>query len=114
MAEEDIPPAGQRLFDGIKSALAQSGRTDIQLAPVECMNGCQSSCTAAIQASGKYSFVIGNLSDDASSIEDLVAFTRAHNAAENGLPAWRERPVHIRKNTLARLHPAPLTDSPTK
>ncbi len=115
LAEDDATPSGQRLFDGVQAALSKcDGAEFVQLAAVECMNGCQSSCTAAVQAPGKYSFVIGNLSDDDSRIDDLIAFSRAHHEADTGLPAWRERPVHIRKNTLARLHPAPSIDPSSK
>ena len=30
---------------------------------------------------------------------------RFHHAHAEGLPVWRERPVHIRKNTIARVPP---------
>lgn len=84
---------------------------DVEIHAVECMNGCQSACTASLQAAGKYSFLIGNLDDSAERVDDLLSFANAHAAAENGLPAWRERPVHVRKNTLARLHPVVLPSS---
>ena len=36
---------------------------------------------------------------------DIVAFARLHQAHDQGLPMWRERPDHIRKNTVARVPP---------
>ena len=30
---------------------------------------------------------------------------RLHQAHDQGLPVWRERPDHIRKNTVARVPP---------
>jgi predicted metal-binding protein len=36
-----------------------------------------------------------------------VRFARLHRAQPDGLPVWRERPVHIRKNTIARVPPLP-------
>ena len=36
---------------------------------------------------------------------DIVAFARLHQAHDQGLPVWRERPAHIRQNTVARVPP---------
>ena len=103
----DGPPEGQKLFEALQKACAQLPDLDgqISIAPVECMNGCQSACTVAIRADNKYNFVIGQLDASDEKVDDLLSFAQSYVNADNGLPAWRDRPVHIRKNTLVRLHP---------
>ncbi|PLW78622.1 hypothetical protein C0081_03275 [Cohaesibacter celericrescens] len=103
----DGPPDGQALFEALQDACAKRPDLDGQIAitPVECMNGCQLACTVAIRADNKYNFVIGKLDSSAEKIDDLLNFAQSFVDSENGLPPWRDRPVHIRKNTLVRLHP---------
>ena len=97
------PRPGARLF------AALDGRaSDIDVVAVECLSNCQRSCTAAITAPGKWTYVIGHL-DPGQHVDDILQFARAHDAHAEGLPVWRERPVHIRKNTIARVPPMPLT-----
>lgn len=105
--------AGKALYARVEDALAQREdlRDELTLQPVECMNGCQRGCVAALRTEGKFTFVIGHLAPSEERSNDLLNFAQSHITAENGLPAWRERPEHIRKNTLARLHPLPATDA---
>ena len=37
-----------------------------------------------------------------------LQFARQHQAHVDGLPVWRERPEHVRKNTIARVPPMPV------
>jgi len=60
---------------------------------------CQRSCSAAVSAPGKWTYVIGGLDPD-HHVGDIVAFARLHQAHDQGLPVWRERPDHIRRNTV--------------
>ncbi|CAN5823572.1 hypothetical protein BH11PSE3_BH11PSE3_40100 [soil metagenome] len=74
------------------------------VAPVECLSNCQRSCSVAVSAPGKWTYVIGDLDPDQHA-GDVLEFARLHAAHEQGLPAWRDRPVHIRKSTIARVPP---------
>ena len=94
---------GARLF-----AALDGQATDVDVVAVECLSNCQRSCTAAITAPGKWTYVIGHLDPDRH-VDDILSFARAHDAHPEGLPVWRERPVHVRKNTIARVPPMPLT-----
>ncbi|SNY93543.1 Predicted metal-binding protein [Cohaesibacter sp. ES.047] len=100
---------GQQLFEALQNAFGRTPDLDeaFSVEPVECMNGCQSSCTVALRAQGKFGFVIGQLDPSEERIADIVSFTQSFHEAENGLPPWRARPPHVRKNTLVRLHPSP-------
>ncbi len=71
---------------------------------VACLSNCQRGCSAAVTGQGKWTYVIGGLDPDRH-VGDILEFARLHRAHEQGLPAWRTRPDHIRKNTIARVPP---------
>ncbi|WP_316859704.1 DUF1636 domain-containing protein [uncultured Cohaesibacter sp.] len=98
---------GAQLLDALKARFKDDPQLadQIDLQPVKCMSSCKKGCVAAVRAEGKYQFVLGDLDDSDDRVADMVAFVRSYLDAEDGLPVWRERPEHIRKNTLARLHP---------
>ncbi|WP_319495892.1 DUF1636 domain-containing protein [uncultured Cohaesibacter sp.] len=106
-------PEGEQLLKAVEALVvadeALCGKLSVQ--PARCMSGCTRSCVAALMDASKYQFVIGELDSSAERVGDLVAFARSYVEAEDGLPEWRLRPQHIRKNTLARLHPVPSTPS---
>jgi len=102
--EGDPPDAvrpGARLYAALKTA---AGETDVQ--PVECLSNCTRSCTAAVTAPGKWTYVVGHLDPD-QHVSDMLQFARLHQASVDGLTVWRDRPAHVRKNTIARVPPMP-------
>lgn len=102
---EGDPPDAVRPGARLHAALqAEAGDLDVQ--PVECLSNCTRSCTAAVGAPGKWTYVVGHLDPD-SHVSDMVQFARLHQASADGLTAWRDRPVHVRKNTIARVPPMP-------
>ena len=98
------PRPGARLFASVAAAA-----TDLRVVPVECLSNCTRSCSAAVTAPGKWTYVIGHL-DPARHVGDILHFARAHQAHPEGLPVWRERPDHVRKNTIARVPPMPIPE----
>ena len=90
---------GQRLFTAVKERV-----DDLNVVPVECLSNCGRGCSAAVTASGKWTYVVGRLDPDLH-VDDLLRFARSHAAHADGLPVWRERPEHVRKNTIARIPP---------
>jgi len=101
---EADPPAdvrpGARLYAALKD------RADFEVVPVECLSNCTRSCTAAVAAPGKWTYVVGHL-DPEQNVDDMLQFARLHDASSDGLTVWRDRPVHVRKNTIARVPPMP-------
>jgi predicted metal-binding protein len=93
------PRPGARLYAALKE---QAG--DLDVVPVECLSNCTRSCSAAVTAPGKWTYVVGHL-DPALHVDDILAFARLHRASADGITVWRERPEHIRKNTIARVPP---------
>jgi len=99
----DAPRPGARLFAAVERQLAPDS-ADLNVVAVECLSNCQRSCSAAVSAPGKWTYVIGGLDPDQHA-GDILDFARQHQAHDQGLPVWRERPAHIRKNTVARVPP---------
>ena len=77
---------------------------NLEVVPVECLSNCTRSCSAAVAAPGKWTYVVGHLDPDRH-VGDILQFALQHRDHEDGLPAWRERPEHVRKNTIARVPP---------
>jgi predicted metal-binding protein len=103
--EDQEPRPGARLMKSL-SRLVEDGARDIEIVPVECLSNCTRGCTVAVSGPGKWTYVIGAL-DPEQHADDVLQFARLHHAHADGLPVWRERPVHIRKNTIARVPPLP-------
>jgi predicted metal-binding protein len=97
------PRPGARLY----AALKQQAE-DLDVVPVECLSNCTRSCSVAVAAPGKWTYVVGHL-DPARHVDDMLAFARLHRVSADGLTVWRERPEHVRKNTIARVPPMPIT-----
>ena len=101
------PRPGARLFARLQEQ-ARDLDPNLDIEPVECLSNCNRSCTAAVSAPGKWTYVVGGLDPD-QHVDDLLQFAVLHRASADGLTVWRERPVHIRKNTIARVPPLSLS-----
>lgn len=95
------PRPGVRLYETLRDTTE-----DLTVTAVECLSNCQRGCTAAVSSPGKWTYVVGHLDPDQHA-PDMLAFARQHRDSADGLPPWRERPAHIRKNTIARVPPIP-------
>ena len=105
-SEETQARPGARLME-ILSQRLEDGEQNIEIVPVECLSNCTRGCTVAVSGPGKWTYVIGAL-DPEQHADDVVQFARLHQSHAEGLPVWRERPVHVRKNTIARVPPLPV------
>ena len=101
----DVRP-GARLYAALKAEALKAQEGDLDVQPVECLSNCTRSCTAAVAAPGKWTYVVGHL-DPEQNVSDMVQFARLHRASADGLTVWRDRPVHVRQNTIARVPPMP-------
>jgi predicted metal-binding protein len=99
---QEVRP-GARLLAELERQIATDGHGP-RIVAVECLSNCQRSCTAAVTAPGKWTYVIGHL-DPERHAADILQFARQHQLHADGLPVWRERPAHVRQNTVARVPP---------
>ena len=103
----DAPAAlrpGARLLAAVERHLADVDNEGIEVVPANCLSNCLRGCSAAVAGSGKWTYVIGDLDPDRHA-GDIVDFARMHQAHEQGVPEWRDRPEHVRKHTIARVPP---------
>jgi predicted metal-binding protein len=109
----DVPVAerpGARLYAAVEQQLQAHEDEGIAVVPANCLSNCQRGCSAAVSASGKWTYVIGDLDPDRHA-GDVVDFARLHRAHEEGVPEWRSRPEHVRKHTIARVPPVKAATS---
>src|SRR4029453_8868037 len=92
---------GARLLAAVEQRLSADRDKGIAVVPANCLSNCPRGCSAAVSASGKWTYVIGDLDPDRHA-GDVVDFARLHRAHAEGVPEWRDRPEHVRKQTIAR------------
>lgn len=97
----DGTPAGQSLFDALQ-ARAEPG---LHVRGMACLSACSRSCTVALQAHGKHTYVFGDLTPDAATVEQVLACARLHQQSADGLLPWQARPERLRRGIVARLMP---------
>jgi predicted metal-binding protein len=74
--------------------------------PVECLAVCKRAVTVALAGAGKWTYVIGDL-DGAAHLDDLIDSALRFAQSENGIVAWKDRPVCFRKGVVSRTPPLP-------
>lgn len=113
-AADDASRPGARLLAAVEQRLsADGGGKGIALVPANCLSNCPRGCSVAVSASGKWTYVIGDLDPDRHA-GDVIDFARLHRAHAEGVPEWRDRPEHVRKHTIARVPPVkPAAPSPS-
>lgn len=103
---------GKHFYNSVETALtARHGGADIRLKAVECLAVCTRACTVTVAASGKWTYVIGDL-DAGEHMGDLLTYLDAYAANEHGTPTFSERPMSIRRGTIARIPPLQTGDTP--
>jgi predicted metal-binding protein len=95
-----------RLADGLER-LGIDARSDFVIAGTVCMAGCDRPCTIAFQASGKATYLFGDIEPDAD-IDALVAFAELYVGLPDGMTREGQRPAGLRGKTLARIPAAVL------
>ena len=91
--------AGFRLFEALTKPPA-----GFALVPVECLSVCKRPCTVAFAAPGKWTYVYGDLPDEASA-QIILAGAKLYAAAADGLIPWKQRPDALKKGVVARIPP---------
>jgi predicted metal-binding protein len=106
--EEPLEPkegrSGYKMYAALAGALEHCPASGIELRPVECLSGCKRSCTVALAAPGKWSYVIADL-DPAQHVGEILTFAVQYAAHPDGVPVWRDRPEIVKRSVLARVPP---------
>jgi predicted metal-binding protein len=97
---------GAAFIDALRERLAARDLA-LRVEPVECLAVCKRPATVALAALGKWTYVIGDLRIE-THIDDLIDSARRYAESENGIVAWKDRPVCFRKGVVSRTPPLPL------
>lgn len=104
----DAPRPGARLMAALCDAALPVG---VRVVPVECLSNCDHGCTVALRGGDRWTYVYGNL-DPGAHLDALCEGIARYHATADGLVPWRDRPVHFRKNCVARIPPATPPEEP--
>lgn len=105
-AGEPLPDGAQPPGALLHAALQAAGAPDgVTIRPVECLSACNTGCSVALAAPGRWTYVYGRMTPDHAG--DILAGAAAYAAAPDGIVPWRERPVIFRKQSIARIPPLP-------
>lgn len=90
-----------RLNDSL-SSLGARDNPDFSVEGTVCMAGCQRPCTIAFQASGKATYLFGDI-DAETDVGALVDFAGLYADRLDGLTREAERPRALKGKTIARI-----------
>jgi predicted metal-binding protein len=96
---------GAALLDALRARIAER-ELSIPVDPVECLAVCKRPATVALAGTGKWTYVLGDL-DITAHLDDLIDSARHFAESENGIVAWKDRPVCFRKGVVSRTPPLP-------
>jgi predicted metal-binding protein len=103
-AGEAFDEPGRQLVAALEKHIAETGTAHIKVEPVECLAVCKRPCTLAITASGKWTYLIGDL-DPELHIEEIAAAAVSYQCSEQGIVPWKERPPTFRRGVISRVPP---------
>ncbi|TCS64756.1 DUF1636 family protein [Varunaivibrio sulfuroxidans] len=89
----------------IESLLRRSElNEEIQISPQTCLGNCKRALRASVAAPGRWSWLIGDITD-AQDCDELLVFIRQWLAAPQGLIAKQDRSAWLITHALGRLPP---------
>lgn len=88
---EGAIPAGKMFHDTVAALAAQTG--SVQVVPATCLASCDNGCAAAISAPGKWTYLLGGLSEALA--PDLLIYARAYAEAKTGGVMPSKRPASL-------------------
>jgi predicted metal-binding protein len=102
LGEGQVAP-GQRLHDAVALLIGGASPVALQpvaLQPVACLASCERGCTAAISAPGKWSYLLGGLTEE--NAADLLTYGAAYAASRTGTVLPSKRPASLARAILGR------------
>lgn len=93
---------GEAFLAALRARLAERA-LDLTADQVECLAVCKRPATIALAGQGKWTYVIGDLTPAA--VDDVIDSALRFAESENGIVAWKDRPVCFRKGVVSRTPP---------
>jgi predicted metal-binding protein len=105
-AAEGEQTDGRRLYEAMRVLADRRGKNaPAQVLPTLCFANCERGCSVWIAATGKWSYVMGELTPDHAA--DLLTYAEAYAKAKTGVVLPSGRPASLQTNVIARF-PAPF------
>ncbi len=103
-APDGEPTDGRRLYEAVK-ALADDMGADapVHILPTLCFANCERGCSVGIAATGKWSYVMGELTPEHAA--DLLTYAAAYAKAKTGVVLPSGRPASLQTSVIARFPP---------
>lgn len=100
----DAPPDGGALYEAVRALFdVWTDRDGCVLTGVECMSGCNRSCTVGLAAPGKPSYIFGSLAPTGETAADALALVAQYRDKADGVLERRARPPSFRRGILAKI-----------
>jgi predicted metal-binding protein len=94
---------GFELMRRLRAAIASAGLSeDFEVSGTACLAGCATPCTVAWRASGKATWLFGDVDPD-QPLDELIAFSRLYARLDDGWCSGADCPPGLRETTLARI-----------
>jgi predicted metal-binding protein len=100
--EGDGPRPGRLLYEALLERCAVEAPA-VELMPVECLSLCDHGCSAAISVAGKWSYLLGGLSENMA--DDILTYAQAYAMSKTGLVLPSRRPASLADMIMARMPP---------
>jgi predicted metal-binding protein len=100
-APDGAKPEGRRLYDAVRGLVSELGpAAPVHAVPTICFANCESGCSAAIAAPGKWSYLMGRLGPEHAA--DLLTYAAAYTKAATGVVLPSGRPASLQHAVIAR------------
>ncbi len=96
---------GAVFLDALRARLKERD-LPIRAESVECLAVCKRPATIALAGEAKWTYVIADL-DVQANVDDVIESALRFAESENGIVAWKDRPVCFRKGVVSRTPPLP-------
>lgn len=100
------PRPGVLLAEAVERAAAE---TEVEVRRLRCFANCTRGPSAALRASGSWTYVFGGL--DETCAEALIVAARMMAKAADGILPWRGRPERLKRGLIARVPPIGFTET---
>jgi predicted metal-binding protein len=104
---------GLRFRHALESARAEANNAGwLEIREISCLASCDRGCAAVISMPGKWSYLLGRLSEPKAA--DFLAYARTYRASKTGVVLPSKRPASLRDAVLARIPSLvpPVEDAP--
>lgn len=96
---------GQEFFALIDTEAATALK--VKSRSVACLMGCGHACNVAVQADGKFQYVLGGFEPTRESAMAVVEYAAKHADSESGVVPYKQWPEGVKGRFISRTPPAP-------